>query len=179
MPPTAAVDAHRHLPVIEQRVNDLPAGMPPQMKIQCTLGTLGATICTPGRRRTPQRACRARRARTSPITLKSQHTGPAHRVSSRDAAQRAGNGFRGADADWLAALRAPILPNGVPRATRIRDAGTSLTEVGCADAAAAPQSLMLSRGAMRGGYDPDFRDRYQGMYWLRPRRTYLRLHIAL
>ena len=54
-----------------------------------------------------------------------------------------------------------------------------LTEVGCADAAAALQSLMLSRGAMRGGYDPDFRDRYQGMYWLRPRRTYLRLHIAL
>lgn len=40
VPPTAAVDARGRLPVITHRVNDLPAGLPPQMNIQNPPGPL-------------------------------------------------------------------------------------------------------------------------------------------
>ncbi|KJA14470.1 hypothetical protein HYPSUDRAFT_208694 [Hypholoma sublateritium FD-334 SS-4] len=119
VPPTAAVDAQGRLPVIAHRVNDLPPGLPPQMNRQHPLGPLGATIYAPGTRRTPQRARGAPLARTTPGRLS------VRAAMLRYAARRPGNGFRGADADWLAALRAPISPNVVPRAARMRDARMS------------------------------------------------------
>lgn len=87
------------------------------------------------------------RPRSVRSNLKSYHSTPARRVShaperarvgGRDAARRSGNGFHGADADWLAERRAPISPNAVPRAARMRD--EPLTVADRADAAAALQS---------------------------------------
>lgn len=162
-----------HLPVIAQRVNDLPAGMSPQIKTQCSLCTLGATILYIGK---TANATAERDARARPHT----GTGPAHRgeqpecgTARRERVSRRRRGLASG------AACADFAQWGAQGHAHTRRGDEPLTEVGCADAAAALQSPMLSRGAMRGGWDPDFRDRYQGMYWVRPRRTYLRLHITL